>query len=116
MTSKMIQPCKLRTFASRRVRLDRRATAISLLVVIGARADGRKVLLAVRSMGSESTEAWRMPSGMHPVSKNQTEMTLDPRKIMQTAGYAAFKVEAVGGGSKLKPGREVRPLERYGRR
>ena len=42
-----------------RVRLDRKATAISLLVVIGVRADGQKVLLAVKSMGSESAEAWR---------------------------------------------------------
>jgi putative transposase len=42
-----------------RVRLDRQATAISLLVVIGVRADGQKVLLAVRSMGGESAEAWR---------------------------------------------------------
>jgi putative transposase len=43
-----------------RVRLDRKATPISLLVVMGIRADGQKVLLAIRSMGSESTEAWRM--------------------------------------------------------
>ena len=42
-----------------RVRLDRKATAISLLVVIGVRADGQKILLAVKAMGSESTEAWR---------------------------------------------------------
>jgi putative transposase len=42
-----------------RVRLDRQATAISLLVVIGVRADGKKVLLAVKAMGGESTEAWR---------------------------------------------------------
>jgi putative transposase len=42
-----------------RVRLDRKATAISLLVVMGVRADGQKVLLAVRSMGGESAEAWR---------------------------------------------------------
>src|SRR6185503_15618159 len=42
-----------------RVRLDRKATSISLLVVIGVRADGQKVLLAVRHMASESTEAWR---------------------------------------------------------
>jgi putative transposase len=42
-----------------RVRLDRRATSILLLVVIGVRADGQKVLLAVKSMGSESAEAWR---------------------------------------------------------
>jgi len=42
-----------------RVRLDRKATAISLLVVIGMRANGQKVLLAVRNMGGESAEAWR---------------------------------------------------------
>lgn len=42
-----------------RVRLDRRATAISLLVVIGVREDGQKVLLAVRNMGGETTAAWR---------------------------------------------------------
>jgi len=38
---------------------DRKATAISLLVVLGMRADGQKVLLAIRSMGGESAEAWR---------------------------------------------------------
>jgi putative transposase len=42
-----------------RVRLDRKATSVSLLVVIGVRADGQKVLLAVKHMGGESTEAWR---------------------------------------------------------
>src|SRR6184192_2282348 len=42
-----------------RVRLDRKATSISLLVVIGVRADGQKVLLAIKSMGGESSEAWR---------------------------------------------------------
>jgi putative transposase len=41
-----------------RVRLDRKATSISLLVVLGVRADGQKVLLAIRSMGGESAEAW----------------------------------------------------------
>jgi len=42
-----------------RVRLDRKATAISLLVVLGVRADGQKVLLSIKSMGGESTDAWR---------------------------------------------------------
>jgi hypothetical protein len=42
-----------------RVRLDRRATSISLLVVLGVRRDGQKVLLAVRNMGGESEAAWR---------------------------------------------------------
>jgi putative transposase len=42
-----------------RVRLDRKATSISLLVVLGVRADGQKVLLAVKNMGGESEAAWR---------------------------------------------------------
>ncbi len=42
-----------------RVRLDRKATAISLLVVLGVRRDGQKVLLAVKTMGGESEAAWR---------------------------------------------------------
>jgi putative transposase len=42
-----------------RVRLDRKATSISLLVVLGVRNDGQKVLLAIKSMGGESAEAWR---------------------------------------------------------
>ena len=42
-----------------RLRLDRKATSISLLVVLGIREDGQKVLLAIKSMGGESTEAWR---------------------------------------------------------
>jgi putative transposase len=42
-----------------KVRLDRKATSISLLVVLGVRADGQKVLLSVKSMGGESAAAWR---------------------------------------------------------
>lgn len=42
-----------------RVRLDHRATSLSLLVVLGIRRDGQKVLLAVRNMGGESEAAWR---------------------------------------------------------
>ena len=42
-----------------RVRLDRKATSISLLVVLGVRADGQKILLAVKNMGGESEAAWR---------------------------------------------------------
>jgi transposase-like protein len=42
-----------------RVRLDRKATSISLLVVLGVRQDGQKVLLAIKQMGGESTAAWR---------------------------------------------------------
>jgi hypothetical protein len=42
-----------------RVRLDLKATSISLLVVLGVRQDGQKVLLAIKQMGGESAEAWR---------------------------------------------------------
>ena len=42
-----------------RIRLEHKATSISLLVVIGIREDGQKVLLAIKNMAGESTEAWR---------------------------------------------------------
>jgi transposase-like protein len=42
-----------------KVRLDRKATSLSLLVVLGIRRDGQKVLLAARNMGGESEAAWR---------------------------------------------------------
>ena len=42
-----------------RVRLDRKATSIVLLVVLGVREDGQKVLLAIKNMGGETSEAWR---------------------------------------------------------
>jgi transposase-like protein len=42
-----------------KVRLDKKATSILLLVALGVRRDGQKVLLAVRSMGGESEAAWR---------------------------------------------------------
>src|SRR5215813_7194546 len=42
-----------------RVRIDRKATTISLLIVLGVRRDGQKVLIAIRSMGGESEAAWR---------------------------------------------------------
>jgi putative transposase len=42
-----------------RVRLDGRATAISLLIALGVRRDGQKVVLAIKNMGGESEAAWR---------------------------------------------------------
>ena len=42
-----------------RVRLDRKATGISLLVVLGVRRDGQKVLLSIKNMGGESEAGWR---------------------------------------------------------
>ena len=43
-----------------KARIDRKATSISLLVVLGIRRDGQKVLLAVKNMGGESEAAWRV--------------------------------------------------------
>jgi transposase-like protein len=43
-----------------RVRLDKNATSISLLVVPGIRRDGQKGLLAVKNIGGESEAASRV--------------------------------------------------------
>jgi putative transposase len=52
------------TFASESAESDKRslkkATMICLLVVLGTRADGQKVLLAVKNMGGETARAWRV--------------------------------------------------------
>ena len=42
-----------------RARVDRKVTSIALLVVLGIREDGQKVLLAIRNMGGETSAAWR---------------------------------------------------------
>ena len=42
-----------------KVRLERKATAISLLIVLGIRRDGQKVVLAIKNMGGETEAAWR---------------------------------------------------------
>ena len=49
-----------------RVRLDREATNVSLLVVLGARRDGQKLLLAVRNMGGESGGLSGISCGVGP--------------------------------------------------
>jgi transposase-like protein len=41
------------------VRLDRKATKLSVLVALGVRRDGQKVLLAARNLAGESEAAWR---------------------------------------------------------
>jgi putative transposase len=42
-----------------RVRLDKRATGLSVLVALGVCRDGQKVLLGLKNMGGESEAAWR---------------------------------------------------------
>jgi putative transposase len=43
-----------------RVRLDKKSTSISVLIALGVRQDGQKVLLAIKNMGGESEAAWRV--------------------------------------------------------
>src|SRR5882672_5911852 len=77
-----------------RVRLDRKATSISLLVVIGVRADGQKVLLAIKSRGGESTEAWRS------VLDDLTRRGLQPPEFLIVDGAPGLDsaIAAVWGG------------------
>jgi transposase-like protein len=42
-----------------RTRIDKKSTSISLLVALGVREDGQKILLAVDDMGGESEACWR---------------------------------------------------------
>jgi putative transposase len=42
-----------------KVRLDKRSTGISVLVALGVRRDGQKVLLGLRNRGGESEAVWR---------------------------------------------------------
>ncbi len=58
-----------------RVRLDRKAISISLLVVLGVRRDGHKVLLAVRDMGGESSVC----RNCSPPLRNQANATTPTR-------------------------------------
>jgi putative transposase len=43
-----------------KVRLDRKAAAISLLIALGIRRDGQKVVLAIKNLGGETEAAWRV--------------------------------------------------------
>ena len=81
-----------------RVRLDRKATSISLLVALGARGR-QKVLLAIKSMGGESAEAWaHCPRRPHrcglrrpgvPHRRRRRGSVGDCRRLGRRAGSAA---------------------------
>jgi putative transposase len=60
-----------------RVRLDRKATSISLLVVLGVREDGQKVLLAIKSMAR-----WRW---CHDGAVSRNERFWRPRVLSGTS-------------------------------
>lgn len=59
-----------------KVRLDRQATNICLLVVMGVRRDGQKVLLAVRNMGGESEAAWRVLDDLMAHGRKTPELVI----------------------------------------
>ena len=42
-----------------KARIDKKATAIPILVAIGVRRDGQKVLIGLKNMGGETAAAWR---------------------------------------------------------
>ena len=55
-----------------KVRLDKRVTSIPLLVALGVRRDGQKVLLAVRNMGGETQAAWRSVGSLLAILRDGT--------------------------------------------
>ena len=88
-----------------RVRLDRKATAISLLVVIGVRADGQKVLLAVKHRGGEfrrglahcarrSGRAWPAAAGIPDRRRRARTGESDCRRLGRRAGAALHGSQA----------------------
>jgi transposase-like protein len=68
-----------------KVRLDRKATNISLLVVLGVRNDGQKVLLSIRNMGGES-EAVALPlmTGLPMSEINGFALPLNPDCLVKS--------------------------------
>ena len=68
-----------------RVRLDRKATSISLLVVIGVRADGQKVLLAIKSMGGEA------PKPGAPFSTISSSAACGGRSFSSSTAHRAWR-------------------------
>ena len=42
-----------------KARIDKKATAIPILVAVGVRRDGQKVLIGLKNMGGETAAAWR---------------------------------------------------------
>jgi hypothetical protein len=90
-----------------RVRLDRKATSIVLLVVLAVREDGQKVLLAVKNMGGETSEAWRA------VLDDLVKRGLcQPDFLIRDAGVETHQADDVGDAdmSERFDGAVVKPL------
>jgi putative transposase len=65
-----------------RVRLHRKTTSIALLVLLGVREDGQKVL-PVKYMGGETAEAWRSVLDDLVMRGLRKRRALDPHALAQ---------------------------------
>jgi hypothetical protein len=85
-----------------RVRLDRKATFISLLLLLSIREGGQKVLIAIKSISGESTETWRKV--LADLIKRATVRV--PRRRRRAGGRQNKALAAVSGTAcRLLPGR-----------
>ena len=63
-----------------RVRLDKKATSISLLVALGVRSDGQKAPLAIKNMGGEERSALAGFAGQPGLARLQDAGTRHRRR------------------------------------
>jgi hypothetical protein len=74
-----------------RVRLDKKATSVSLLVVLGVREDGQKLLLAVKNMGGETKERFSMASSSADCASPNSAVTGWPGSRNEEYGISAYE-------------------------
>ena len=92
-----------------RVRLDKRATGLSLLVALGVRRDGQKVLLGLKDMGGESEASWRVFPGR--VGRPWSRHAGDRHRRWRTGpGGGACGAVADGAGSALHRSQAPQPV------
>ena len=79
------------------VRLDRQSTALSILVAMGVRADGQKMLLGLRALAGESEAAWRdLLQDLESRGLNRSELVIiDGGKGLEAALAALWPNSAV---------------------
>ncbi len=79
------------------VRLDGQSTALSILVALGVRADGQKVLLGLRALAGESEAAWRdLLQDLESRGLNRPELVIiDGGKGLEAALAALWPSSAV---------------------
>ena len=79
------------------VRLDRQSTALSILVAMGVRADGQKMLVGLRALAGESEAAWRdLLQDLESRGLNRSELVIiDGGKGLEAALAALWPNSAV---------------------